>query len=342
MLLYVWDALRVKGRWMSDVEKSPSLDVLLTSVLCRLVQQRLRIGLGREYRREDAEIPGIRGRLDFAESLKRMSFHEGRACCRFERLNMNVPRNQILRSVLGRLIQTGEFGLDRRNVTRLRGALRRLVREMAGVEMIELSLDAIRRELLKRQDADYALMLEICQLLLLRQMPRETAGEHRLLDLDRESLTLHDIYEKFVAKFYAYHLQDWGVGSQMSMLWPTDAPSCYLPRMIPDVTLTNRDTGDIIVLDTKFTGSVLTAGRWGNLTFNRDHMFQIYAYLRSQEEGSDSLRASTGVLLYPTVQHGIQERVRIQGHDIWWITVDLAQPWERVEQDLLGIVPLVT
>lgn len=78
-------------------------------------------------------------------------------------------------------------------------------------------------------------------------------------------------------------------------------------------------------------------GQWGNVTFNRDHLFQLYAYLRSQENRSKHHESAMGILLYPTVKHRLEEIVEIQGHKINWITIDLSQPWEKIEEDLLSI-----
>jgi 5-methylcytosine-specific restriction enzyme subunit McrC len=107
--------------------------------------------------------------------------------------------------------------------------------------------------------------------------------------------------------------------------------------MRPDVTLQHASTGRVIVLDTKFTQHSLTRGRWNTVRFNRDHLFQIYAYLRSQEGTSQERRSATGILLYPAVQHELSETIEIQGHEIRWQTIDLGQPWQDIERDLLSI-----
>ncbi|MEO2018983.1 MAG: hypothetical protein ABGZ53_31945 [Fuerstiella sp.] len=337
MLLYVWDVLHLKSRWKSDVERAPTLDALLTTILANLIQQRLRIGLGRDYRTHAAEIASIRGRVDFNASLRRMSFQHGRACCRFQLFSANVPKNQIVRSTMVRLVQVGDFGSSMPNTNKLRGRLRRLVRDMDAVEIVELKTASIRREQLQRHDMDYQLMLTICYLLTQRQMPMEDKGNTGLPGLDRDAFTLYDIYERFVAKFYAHHLEGWKVSPQQKLVWPTSDATEYLPAMYPDLTLQHKSSGHLIVLDTKFTAKSIVTGRWGNRTFNRDHLFQIYAYLKSQEHRSAEHRTSTGILLYPTVDHDLRESTTIQGHSIRWETVDLAKPWQQIEAELLAI-----
>src|SRR5262249_19116298 len=149
--------------------------------------------------------------------------------------------------------------------------------------------------------------------------------------IDRDSLTMYQLYERFVATFYAVHLsKERAIRSQPKIEWPTINPSQYLRVMNPDVTMQHKKTGKLLELDTKFTAGVLVRGK-ADLVFDRSHLFQIYAYLRSQEDCSSSHLFATGVLLYPTVGHSISEKIRIQGHDIRWETINLAQPWEKIE-----------
>jgi 5-methylcytosine-specific restriction endonuclease McrBC regulatory subunit McrC len=63
MLLYAWDVVHLKSHWKADVESAPTLEALLASILANLIRQRLRIGLGRDYRSHAAEIGGVRGRV---------------------------------------------------------------------------------------------------------------------------------------------------------------------------------------------------------------------------------------------------------------------------------------
>jgi 5-methylcytosine-specific restriction enzyme subunit McrC len=81
-----------------------------------------------------------------------------------------------------------------------------------------------------------------------------------------------------------------------------------------------------VIIDTKFT-SILTAGQHGGERFKTGHLYQLYAYLRSQERTSDPLSlASDGMLLYPAVGVDIDETVLIQGHRIRFVTINLSRP----------------
>src|SRR4051812_10388617 len=109
-------------------------------------------------------MAGIRGRILFRESLRRLTFPRGRAVCRYEAVRANVPMNQIIKSSLARMVQVGSFGQDRVRAEELRSTLGRLLLTMEGIDVIELKASSIRRQCLGRHDGDYVVMLSICQL----------------------------------------------------------------------------------------------------------------------------------------------------------------------------------
>ena len=338
MLLYAWSAYRKKDRLSVKVDQAPSLDALLASVLADQIEQRIRIGLQRDYILTESLVAGIRGRINFGESLKRFSFHRGQAYCHHDVFCADVLNNQIIRSTLDRVAQIGDFGAKRQIGDNLRARIRRLVRNLEGIDLIELTAEQIRRQRLKRTDADYGLMLAICHLLYHRLMPTEDVGVERLPGLDRDDLTLFEIFEQFVAQFFTFHLsRDWDVGAQQRINWTSERECSHLPAMRLDVRLEHRQTGELVYLDTKFTAGIVVASQFGKQCFDSSHLFQIYAYLRSQEDYSPAHRSTTGILLYPASNLRLSESVNIQGHDIRWETLDLAQRWEGIEHDLLAI-----
>jgi len=339
MCLYAWNEIPLQKHWaMDDVENAPTLDVLFASVLAKLIQQRLRIGLGRDYVNEGQAIRGVRGRINFTESLKQQTFERGQAYCEFPHYSPNIPRNQIVRSTLARLVQAGNFGPDQALANELRHRLRVLTRALDGIDLIELKLALIRRQQFGRNDGDYRLMMAICELILLRQMPSEQAERLGLPAIDRDGLILHNIYERFVANFYRVHLKGWTVHPQVRLSWHARRDNSYLPSMQPDLILEDNAMGNMLVLDTKFTPKSLVENEWGKLKFDSTHLYQVYAYLRSQEHISEQYGKATGILLYPTVDHHLSEVIELEGHVIRIECVDLKAEWQNIEGQLLDLV----
>lgn len=239
---------------------------------------------------------------------------------------------------MARMIHLMEGGPHRYESEKVKAKLRQMVRALEGVDFCEPTTDLIRRQTFGRNDADYRLMLNICSLLLQQFMPTEAKGSKSLPGLKRDELVLYQIYETFVANFYRFHLKGWGVTRQAKLSWFAEVASPLLPGMAADLVLRCNQTGRKFVLDTKFTAASLVSNQWGSDKFNSGHIYQIYAYLRSQEAVSENDRTASGVLLYPTVSGELNECVKIQGHEIHFKTVDLSKPWEDVEARLLSIV----
>jgi len=340
MLLYAWNEVPIKNHWsMDSIEAAPTLDALLASILARLIGQRMRIGLGRSYVDQHQSIRGVRGRIQFTESLTQRSFERGEAYCDFQLYSANAPKNQIVRSTLARLIQTGNFGPDHKTAELLRHNLRQLTRALDGIDLIELKPDLIRRQQLDHHDNDYRLMLAICELVVQRQMPTETTGGHPQPTLEQEALVLYNIYERFVANFYRIHLKGHTVRAQSRLSWHAKYDNPYLPSMQPDLMIQDNRSGEILVLDTKFTAKSLIENKWGKEIFDSAHLYQLYAYLSSQQHVSGEHQKASGILLYPAVHRKLSERIELQDHVIQIECIDLAAPWQAIEQHLLNLIP---
>jgi 5-methylcytosine-specific restriction enzyme subunit McrC len=338
MLLYAWNETPNSPYWQRvEYEESPTLDALLASILVKFLQQRLRIGLGCSYMPEKRMLRGLRGRIHFTNSLKRRSFERGQAYCEFEHYSINAPKNQIIRSTLFHLAQTGQFGTDKALADKLRHEIRWLVRTLDGIDLVELTPDFIHRQQALRHDHDYRIMLAVCDLLLQRRLPTEYDGQMYMSQLERDRFVLHKVYEDFVANFYKFHLRNWRVRPQKVLTWHEKRKNAHLPFMIPDLVMVNPGIHTII-LDTKFTASSLKENQWGRALFSSSHLYQIYAYLKTQEHLSGQHLQATGILLYPTVIEELSEVIELPNHSIRIECVDLSAPWQKIESRLMELV----
>jgi 5-methylcytosine-specific restriction enzyme subunit McrC len=94
----------------------------------------------------------------------------------------------------------------------------------------------------------------------------------------------------------------------------------------------------MMIIDTKFTVHSLVENQWGKPVYDSAHLYQMYAYLKSQEHVSEAHRNASGILLYPAVHHRLSERIRLQDHAIRIESLDLAAPWQEVERQLMELV----
>ena len=217
------------------------------------------------------------------------------------------------------------------------------------IDRVRVTRRLIASELrqLGRNEREYKLMLKICEMLQDPAMPRsEGASDAEFLDWLRKQEDEHRIFELFVANFYKLRLGGTKVGdvsAQSTLRWNETGPErvgdVRLPTMRPDIVLRrDGDTENIVVIDTKWYSSVASE-HYGNLTVHSANLYQMYAYLASQDQESDVHRRATGILLYGQTGEGERKlRTRIDEHPFWVETLDLMQDWEEIEGDLVRFV----
>lgn len=340
LLLYAWDLARWCGRWDGEAEMSTNLNGLLARVLVDCTQLLLRHQLARAYTDSASEIRGIRGRIDFARSLKRLCFESGTAACVYPELTADNLRNRILRSTLHRLSrdQSLEFGTKPHEAKELRHALRASVRAMDGVKLQAIHASDFSRLQLGRNDSAYALPMAICRLLARHETPSEQSGRGLFAHLARDEIAFQELFERFVRNFLRIHRADLRVEAQ-ELSWFDELGSKFVPRMRTDITVEwVKPIPRRLVIDTKYYGNALSARFRDSEKFHSSNLYQLYAYLRTQEHRGGPHRDACGMLLYPVTNKRLDERMRVQGHEIRVATIDLARPWMELEHNLLQLL----
>ena len=339
LLLYAWDMASYRGRWTAEAEASPTLLGLLTRNLASATRNLLRRQLGRAFAIRGQTIRGLRGRIDLTASLKRLTFQRGAAHCTFSELSVDTPKNRILKATLQRLASDPRLWHENSQMeASLRHELRGLVRLLEAVPLVPISSTDFSRLQLGRNDRDYALPLTICALVHRLEMPTENVGDQTLFALFRDEIKFHQLFERFARNFCRVHFPECHVRPE-TLKWPDELGCELVPAMRTDVTLTTKSLpSHRLVIDTKYYIAALSASFYGNDKFRSDNLYQLYAYLRTQEQQSPSHDVASGMLLYPTTSYELGEAMLVQGHRIQLATVDLSQQWEKIEARLLSLV----
>jgi 5-methylcytosine-specific restriction enzyme subunit McrC len=105
--------------------------------------------------------------------------------------------------------------------------------------------------------------------------------------------------------------------------------------METDVVL--RSPTKAIIIDTKYYQHTLS-GQFDQGKFRFTHLCQLFAYLKNAQAMDAVYKEAEGMLLYPTVQQALDESFMVQGHRMRICTVNLAQPWQGIHDDLLGLI----
>ncbi|WP_242393299.1 5-methylcytosine-specific restriction endonuclease system specificity protein McrC [Anaeromyxobacter oryzisoli] len=326
LMFYASDLFRQAGVASIAIEEAPDDTAeLVAEILAYAVEQRLRTPLTRGYEPDTAELSRVRGRIDLLASARRDTWSRGKVSCRFETLTINTPRNRLVRAALAAMARIVEDDSLRHRCSALE---RTLVQAGVGCEVPARASVAIGQ--FGRHDVADRLMVDAARLALELALPTEDAGVHRLLAPGRDEVWARRLFERAVGGFYERVLRahGWSVNRGKPIHWPIERPTAGLEALLPsmklDILLDHPESGRRIVIDTKFT-SIVTSGWYREESFKSGYLYQLYAYLRSQERaGDEASERCEGILLHPSVDGEVDEMVEIQGHPMRFATVDLA------------------
>ena len=339
LLLYASGLFRMKGSAFSGIEDNPDdIADLVAELLSAIVQHRLRRNLNFDYQAREEVLNRVRGRIDLLYTERHQLLMRGKVACRFEELTVNTPRNCYVRGALEKLARMVTHSDLKDKCLTLAKTL-----EQAGVIGKAPNHSEILGMRYNHYDKEDQVMLNAAYLAFNLSLLNEDAGPKRLVNPVREERWVRNLFEKAVLGFYRHILpeQGWDVGAR-NYEWQiqneTEGARKILPQMKTDIVLEHAIQNVRIVIDTKFT-SIIKRGWYREETLSSGYIYQIYAYLRSQEKLEDPLsEKSYGLLLHPTVDEDVDERVMIQGHVIKFATVNLAASAKEIRDRLISVV----
>ena len=356
LLCYAWGVSDQLDRVKVDGKKCHSLENLLSMVLIHICDRLLRRGLVREYRFEEQEVEGVRGKLNLAGTLKSGKHLNGRTICQVDELTQDVVINRVIFSTLKRLMRIEGIDED------IRGNLRKTLARFPHVREIRVTGGLLERLLGNhsgsypghltghRHHGVYLLALNVCRLIWDSTLPsKDKDGRLEFVDFTEDEFRMNCIFERFLMNFCKQHCREEYpevhreyIDFQLSpfgMMFKEAGDA--LPMMETDVTLFNPDTLDKHILDAKFYREALVSKFGGREKVRREHLSQILSYVMNQEDRSKphTLNAC-GTLVYPTVDEDFDFSYRYKdgGHRIYVRTVNLGQPWRKIEERVKEIV----
>lgn len=317
-----------------DVGGVPSPDVLnlCAHVLTAGIDRLLRRGIDQGYLLLTEETPRLRGRIDITSTLTGLTWLHGRAVCRFDELTPDVVHNRILRTTVRLLSNVPiESGLLDR--------LREVDHRLSGISTIPVNASLFRRIQLHRNNGFYAFLLRICELVHLSLLPDQSGeGGSWFRDVLADEDYMAAVFEEFLRTFYSLKQSQFTV-SRTQPKWNATAGKSsdlrFLPTMTTDVTLSSaRRT---IIIDAKYYRDALQTN-YGSRTVHSSNLYQLLAYLRGSSQTAPAGRPIEGVLIYPVGEQCVDLSYRIDGHPVRIYTLNLGQPWHRIEADLLKVI----
>jgi 5-methylcytosine-specific restriction enzyme subunit McrC len=342
LLLYASDFYKSGSNALDGIEDYPEqLPDLLAEVLVASVADRLKKPLTPEFAHSQSDLRRVRGRIDVLRTESHQLLGRGQVACRYEQLSVDTPRNRLIQSalkVLAPLVASKKLSHQCRAEARRLASL-----GVSSVGARSTSQDVTIR--FSRNDAHDRAVVLAARLAIGLLLP----SDERSGGIPRSSLSDHEfrrLFERAVGGFYRATVNDlgWRTRTGQFISWnaqdETPGAGGLIPKMQTDISLENTSAKRRIIIDTKFT-SALASGQFGGETFKSSHLYQIYTYVRSQEDPSDPLSlCAEGMLLYPSVGKSVRESFNSHGHRFTVANVDLGKPASSVRQQLLDAIKL--
>ena len=341
LMLYASDLYRElppSGR--SQIEDAPDeIPDLIAEILCHRVERRLRRNLSYGYQTRQDILSRVRGHIELLKTERRHLLQRGKIACSFAELTVNTVRNRYVRAALSEIAKMVQKESLAHRCRRLATGLGHL-----GVSGECPAHHEIAADVIARHHADDRSMMDAAHLAFNLALPTEMTGDKLLPLPERNVFWIRRLYEKAVSGFYQVALDSalWRVEAGKWLKWPITQASDNIEKIFPamqsDIILENRSEKRRLIIDTKFN-ALLTQGRHREESLRSGYLYQIYAYLRSQEKAEDALaRHATGLLLHPAINCTIDEYVVIQGHEIRFATVDLSATAAEIRRRLLQLI----
>jgi 5-methylcytosine-specific restriction enzyme subunit McrC len=328
LLCYAWDQLEERDLTNISITPETRLPDLFARVLRSGLTQVIKRGLDRSYVSHVEELAGVRGRIQMENSVRHRSFQRGRAWCAFDELSVDALHNRIVKTTLRRLATLPE--LDRG----LSADLRDLYRRLPEISEIRIEPRYFRSITLKRSNAYYAFLLNICELLSQNLLPDEKTGSTRFRDFTRDDRQMARLFERFLFNFYKRELVRARVSAPRLSWHAIGKPDqlAYLPEMQTDIVV---DTNGLrLVIDAKYYTKTLSEN-FGKASITAANLYQLFTYMKHLTvDGS----AVGGLLIYPKTTQGVLVDIELFGHPVRAATINLDQPWRSMHADLLRIV----
>lgn len=274
------DVFRQERQGYTTVE---SLFEFVVRIFAAQVEDLIARGILRSYRPVVDDPVALRGRLLFAETLRRRPVLRDRHWCTYNCFTPDVAENRILRWTA---FCVQPYPYRERS---LPGRLRRI-----GLALAQVSLDPEARRLFDqlsfhRLNDPYRPALMLARLLLDNLTFSGTAGNEPFLAF---LVDMNWLFERYVEVVLQRAARQWGVQVVGQKWHPLDAERSVWVR--PDVTMQRRGV-PLLVLDAKY-----------KLTEAQGDIYQMLAYCHA-------LGLEEGVLVYPAHETAPNSVIRVRG-----------------------------
>ena len=337
MFSYIWDKVEyLDTTWLDGNDNFNSVDIL-SNLYLENISYVMKRGIYKEYKEIKDEIKGIKGKIDFKNSLNNMSFENAKAVCVYDELLENNLINQIIKTTAYKLYKAQDLKSDYKK------DLNNVLLYFNQVDIINITNKSFESLKFNKNNYYVYYMILICELINDSLMLSESKGKFKFINILDDEKRMQQIFELFVFKYYKKKQNKYNVSYQKKLNWNMfNGNQNIIPEMRLDIYLENEE--ESIIIDTKYYPNFLKNSYYSNdkRTLISGNLYQMYTYLNHL----NSSKKTKGVLLYPYNGESISEKYEVDimnsnqiNKSILQIqTIDLSQEWRKIEEELNTII----
>lgn len=337
MFSYIWDKVEYLDTTLLDNNDDFNSVNILSKLYLDNVIYIMKKGIYREYKEIKEEIKGIKGKVNFKDSLNNMSFENAKAVCIYDELLEDNLINQIIKTTAYKLYKSQDIKEEYKK------NLNNVLLYFNQVNIINITKKSFESLKFNKNNYYVYYMILICELINDSLMLSENKGKFKFINILDDEKRMQQIFELFVFKYYKKKQNKYNVSYQKKLNWNMfNGNQNIVPEMRLDIYLENEE--ESVIIDTKYYPNFLKNSYYSNdkRTLISGNLYQMYTYLNHL----NSNKKTKGVLLYPYNSEAISEKYEVDimnsnqiNKSILQIqTIDLSQEWRKIEEELNIII----
>lgn len=235
------------------------------------VQNLLRNGLVKKYRKETGNVKALKGKFEFAGNIRENLIHKERFYTTHQVYDVNHKIHQILSKAIDIILQFTKGSC-------LNDLCRRVHLDFPDVDNLNINEKTFDSIDLDRKTAPYQKSLEVARLIIMHYSPDIKSGKEKMLSI---LFDMNILWEEYVLVMLRKECRGTNIkvkGQASKKFWGT------YRTIKPDIVL-EEENGETIIIDTKWKKPV-------NHSASIEDLRQMYTYGRFWE-------AEKVMLLYP-------------------------------------------
>lgn len=325
MLAYAFRSLKTGGIDHFGSESFENLHELFAEIIIRGMRKQLKRGLPKSYANKNEELCSLRGKIDFQQSVRKLTPLQHRLVCEFDEFTEDTESNRLIKCAITNLLRQDDVSAERKKY----------------LKFIHLSLNSVADVTYRKippqrtGEAEYIMLVNICRFLL-DGLIMSTSGGNKMREFLKDE-AMCSLYERFLLEYFRLHYAKFNARSAWIDWDMVDIPF-NMPRMKSDVLLRNGDK--VLILDAKFYTRTMSKN-FGKKIYHSHNLYQIYTYVKNYDvSGTGNV---LGMLLYAKTDEDItpdSDNI-IGGNRISIKTLDLSKQFSEIQSQLEKVAKLI-